>query len=288
MKWSKAQPEPIRRKRCAATATYDLIKRDLFRRAAAAPRERPGGLRQACRGSRRADGKSGARERGQRHRCDQLLGFAVARPAAGRGGGRRAAHADGGCRLHHPAGGRRQRRRRAADECRRDRRAAGDAGADRPPAPQPPAPARVECRRAGRSARAGAAGSGNRPPPAPAPIRRGRASTARMRGREARSRSARTAGLPRSTSTWPRSTAARSRPPTPAQRALLQSTRDRFLAYRDRCPNRRASPTPTSAGCARSATSWKAAGSPRGETDKWWISRVAALSSCALGPIFPR
>jgi len=25
---------------------------------------------------------------------------------------------------------------------------------------------------------------------------------------------------------------------TPAQRALLQSTRDRFLAYRDRCPNR--------------------------------------------------
>ena len=98
-------------------------------------------------------------------------------------------------------------------------------------------------------------------PRRPASAARARASIAPMQARRARSRSAPTRASPPSIATWPRNTAAPG-PASPEQQALLRRTRDRFLAYRDRCPNRAASAMPISGACARSATSWKAAGSP--------------------------
>ena len=54
---SAAADEP--EKLCASKSTYDLIKRELFRRAGAASRQRSGRVRQARRFRRRPDGKSG-------------------------------------------------------------------------------------------------------------------------------------------------------------------------------------------------------------------------------------
>ena len=56
-------------------------------------------------------------------------------------------------------------------------------------------------------------------------------------GRRAKSRSAPTPGSPRSIGTWPRDIIRRWQQASPDQRALLRRTRDRFLAYRDRCPD---------------------------------------------------
>ena len=86
----QAAPRPIRPERCAA-ATYDMIKRDLFRRAAqiGAATRRPLTSR-GFRGG--ADGKSGDGKRGRGQRRDRLFGLAVARPAAGDRGGRRPPH----------------------------------------------------------------------------------------------------------------------------------------------------------------------------------------------------
>ena len=129
---ARSRSAPTREKLCASKATYDLIKRELFRRAA------------QLRGSDQAASTSSPRyavvrmenpvmeSAGQRTRRGQLLGLAVARSAARRRGGRRPPNFDVRRRLHGAAGGRRQRQRRPAAQRRRDHRAARDARPGRP------------------------------------------------------------------------------------------------------------------------------------------------------------
>ena len=91
---SRATTAPSREKLCASKPTYDLIKRELFRRAAQlrgsdqAAYDKLVGLRGG------PDGKSGHGKRGRHDRRSQLLGLAVARPSAGRRGGRRPPNSD--------------------------------------------------------------------------------------------------------------------------------------------------------------------------------------------------
>ena len=248
----------------------------------AASGQRPGGLRQACRLRRDADGKSGDGERGQRHRRRQLLGIPVARPAARECRRRRTPHPDVRRRLYRPASGRRQRHGRAASQRRRDHRAARDARTRRRAGhPQPAAAGRTERGAPEAERRGPVRAEAPRSRPQPAIAAAGRASIAPTRARRARSRSARTRAC-RARSQHGRAIRPRDGAAPPEQQALLRRTRDRFLGYRDRCPNRSASATPMSGGCARSATSWKAVGSRR---DKSWISAGARFRSGARRPI---
>ena len=127
-------------KLCASKATYDLIKRELFRRAAQlrgsdqAAYDKLSGYAVIRMENPVMESQDSTTGRGQ------LLGLAVARPAARRRRRRRPPHPDVRRRLYGPACGRRQRRRRPAAQCRRDHHAAGDAGAGRR-ARQPPTPA---------------------------------------------------------------------------------------------------------------------------------------------------
>ena len=162
---------------------------------------------------------------------------------------------------------------------RRSRRWRGSAS--RPRATDTPVGSRPKC-----AAEPPTSGRADRSQPTPAAPRRRRPAgdAAKLRLRErahrrARSRSAPTPASPRSTATWPRNTAARSTALRPSSATLLQQTRDRFLGYRDRCPNRPASAMPMSGACARSATSWKAAGSRR---DSRCRSRIAGSCPRAL------
>ena len=242
MRRATAASRELPRKTCASQATYDLIKRELFRRAAQLRGSDQAALRQAFGGRRDPDGKSGHGERGRHHGRDQLLGLAVARPAARRCRGRRPPEPDVRRRLHGSACRRRQRQRRPAAQCRRDHRAAGDAGAGRarpssprrrpvageiaPGAPSDAAPFRPE------------PAAQSPPPPASASTARPSFDCAKRTDQRRDRRLLRQRASPRSTSTWPRNIAARSAGASPQEQAILQSTRDRFLAYRDRCPNR--------------------------------------------------
>ena len=228
-------PETNPAKRCAATATYDLIKRDLFRRAA------------ELRGSDQAA-------------YDRLAAAAVVRmenpvlesedSATG------AINCSGSLSLDLPpgvavVGG---RRNLMANVDYTIQRAADDSGdvvllknadpiiaplatlARTAPAPQPAAPAESNAVAPVDPLAPAPEGPGASPP-APGPS--GRPSfdcaNARTRGEIAVCQDSGIAALDVNMAAQYRRALAVA---TPAQRALLQSTRDRFLAYRDRCPNR--------------------------------------------------
>jgi uncharacterized protein YecT (DUF1311 family) len=229
-------PQADPAKRCAASATYDLIKRDLFRRAA------------ELRGSDQAA-------------YDRLAAVAVVRmenpvlesedSATG------AINCSGSLSLDLPpgvavVGG---RRTLTADVDYTIQRAADDSGdvvllknadaivaplatlARTAPAPQPSAAVSSNAVAPVDPLAPVPQGSAASPPPAPAPS--GRPSfdcaNARTRGEIAVCQDGGVAALDVNMAAQYRRALAVA---TPAQRALLQSTRDRFLAYRDRCPNR--------------------------------------------------
>ena len=232
----QATPEADPAKRCAAAATYDLIKRDLFRRAA------------ELRGSDQAA-------------YDRLAAAAVVRmenpvlesedSATG------AINCSGSLSLDLPpgvavVGG---RRTLMANVDYTIQRAADDSGdvvllknadaiiaplatlARTAPALQPAAPTESNAVAPVDPLAPVPQGSEASPPPAPAPS--GRPSfdcaNARTRGEIAVCQDSGIAALDVNMAAQYRRSLAVA---TPAQRALLQSTRDRFLAYRDRCPNR--------------------------------------------------
>ena len=267
-------------KRCAAAATYDMIKRDLFRRAA------------ELRGSDQAA-------------YDRLAAAAVVRMEnpvlESEDSNTRAINCSGSLSLDLPpgvavVGG---RRTLMADVDYTIQRAADGSGdvvllknadaivaplatlARTAPAPQPSAPI----------------GSNALAPVDPlAPVPEGRqlrrrhrphpavrASTARMPGPGERSRFARTAASPRSTSTWSPSTGARSRLPRRRGARCCNRPATASSPIATAAPAARASPTPTPAGCGRSATLWKAAGSRR---DKSWISKRRSFQPVAKPLIF--
>ena len=259
---SQRERDQTPEKRCSSKATYDLIKRDLFRRAAQAARQRPGGVRPARRLRSAAHGKRRARRPGREHRRGQLLRLACARPSAGRGGvgGRRTLTADVDYTVQPAADGSGMvvllRNADAiitplatlhASASRRSRRS--DC-ARRPPS-------------AGReSDRAARAEPLRRRPAARAPgCQPAELQLRRMRARAARSLSAPTRAWPRSTATWPRNIGRAMARRRPEQRALLQ-THSRPLPRLSRPLPEPAlhRATPIVGACARSATSWKAAG----------------------------
>ena len=242
---SRRRRPATRRSAAPARPTYDLIKRELFRRAA------------QLRGSDQAayDKLSATPCCGWKTRCSKSQDKEPARsiaPARCRSTCRRAWRSSAAVRtltadvdytVQPAADGsgnvvllvtpmrssRRWRRWRASTQ----------------PAQQPAAPPDDERNGAVRRRQPRARSAELAQPTAPsrqrgrAPRRRGRASTAPMRARAAKSRSARTAASPRSIGNM----ASPVRPvrlprPTPEQQALLRATRDRFLAYRDRCPDR--------------------------------------------------
>ena len=222
-------------KRCAAAATYDMIKRDLFRRAA------------ELRGSDQAA-------------YDRLAAAAVVRMEnpvlESEDSNTRAINCSGSLSLDLPpgvavVGG---RRTLMADVDYTIQRAADGSGdvvllknadaivaplatlARTAPAPQPSAPIGSNAVAPVDPLAPVPEGSATPPPP---PTPSGRPSfdcaNARTRGEIAVCQDSGIAALDvNMVAQYRRSLAVA----TPAQRALLQSTRDRFLAYRDRCPSR--------------------------------------------------
>ncbi len=222
-------------KRCAAAATYDMIKRDLFRRAA------------ELRGSDQAA-------------YDRLAAAAVVRMEnpvlESEDSNTRAINCSGSLSLDLPpgvavVGG---RRTLMADVDYTIQRAADGSGdvvllknadaivaplatlARTAPAPQPSAPIGSNALAPVDPLAPVPEGSATPPPP---PTPSGRPSfdcaNARTRGEIAVCQDSGIAALDvNMVAQYRRSLAVA----TPARRALLQSTRDRFLAYRDRCPSR--------------------------------------------------
>ncbi len=78
------QKAPAPEKLCAGEQTYDLIKRELFRRAAQLRGSDQAAFDQLSELCGRADGKSGDGEPGRFNARGQLLRLTVARPAAWR------------------------------------------------------------------------------------------------------------------------------------------------------------------------------------------------------------
>ena len=144
-----------------------------------------------------------------------------------------------GRRLHRAARSGRKRQCRAAAQCGRGGHAAGDAGAGQPSRKPRRRP------RAARSTGDRAAPDEPSSPRSP-PTRRSARSQATPAAPELRllqcAHERRNCGLlrqrasPRSTSTWRRNTGRAIASASPEEKALLQRTRDRFLGYRDRCP----------------------------------------------------
>ena len=228
----------------------------------ASSRQRPGGLRPACGYAVAAHGKSGARKRGRGHRsvnCSGSLSLDLP-PGVAAVGGRRTLTADIDYTVQPAADGSGDvvllrnadaiiaplatlaRGSRAHPPLLPGRNAVAPETNDRgPPVCQPLAPAA----------------------PPRAPGRAGRASIAPMPARAARSRSAPTAAGRARSSTWPRNTAAPwlRRPGAAGAAADAPVTASSPIATVARTVS--AWPMPMSAACARSATSWRAAGSRR-------------------------
>ena len=89
-----------------------------------------------------------------------------------------------------------------------------------------------------------------------------------------KSRSARTPDWQRSIATWPRNIRARWLRPLLTNRRFCAAPATVFWVIATDAPTIAASATLMWAGCARSGTSWKAVGSRR---DNWWISNRAFL-----------
>ena len=232
---AQAAPQADPAKRCAAAATYDMIKRDLFRRAA------------ELRGSDQAA-------------YDRLAAAAVVRMEnpvlESEDTNTGAINCSGSLSLDLPpgvavVGG---RRTLMADVDYTIQRAADRSGdvvllknadaivaplatlARTAPAPQPSAPIGSNAVAPVDPLAPVPEGSAT-PPPAPGPSGRPsfECANARTRGEIAVCQDSGIAALDVNMAAQYRRSLAVA---TPAQRALLQSTRDRFLAYRDRCPNR--------------------------------------------------